>query len=960
MFNDFIEIIQDFLRRFFTSRLTALGALFTTMFLTLIGTLFQLQIVNGEQYLNDYIQKTEKTVKTPGTRGRILDKNGNVLAYNELAHVVTIQDTGKYRKSAEKNAMILQLIQILDKHGEHVEGKFEIAINSNGEMVYTASSETARKRFLRDFYGRRSVDDLDDPAGKYPSAITAREAFENKKVYYGLDQMKDDKGNSLLLPDDVALDIINIRYTMDAAAFQKYVTTPITSYVSPETVIDIKEHKAELDGVDIEESTIRVYNDSIYFASIIGYTGKVQEDQLEDLKKKNTSYELTDIVGRIGIEASMEEYLQGTKGERTICVDNMGRIMEVLSESEPNAGQDVYLTLDRDLQKGIYHLIEQQLAGVLTEKIVNQGDEVNENRDSSRRLIPIKDAYFQLINNNVLNMSHFFAEDASEIERGIANQFEASKERILGQIRNELYSSHATPMKDLSSDMYAYMLYIKSYLQSPTVGILTPDSSIDKTNADYLAWRDESGSLRDFIYAGIANTWIDTTKLQIGSKYSNADDIYSVLVEYVLDNLNHDAEFHKKIYRYLINDEVITGRELCLALFDQGVLTYDETQVHTLRDNGDNYAYLFLKAKIASLELTPAQLALDPCTAGCVVTDVNTGEVRAIVTYPSYDNNRLSGTMDSSYYTSLLEDLSNPLYNNATQTVKAPGSTFKPISAIAALQEGVVSLDEKIECTGIYDKISPPIKCWISPGQHGEEAVVEGIQNSCNYFFAELAHRLSTDENDNYVPSLGLEKIRKYASMFGLDHTSGVEISELNPRISTEDPERSVMGQGTHEYANVQLSRYVAALANRGTVYELSLIDKITDSEGTLVKDYTPAVCSHIDIPEATWNAVQQGMRQVITESSSRKIFNDLEVDIAGKTGTAQESNKRGNHAYFISYGPFENPDICVTVNIPYGYSSGNAASLAKSVYRFYYGYTDLDYILNTGALDASNVEIRD
>lgn len=960
MFSDFFEVIREFFRKLLSSRLTALGTAFMCMFLVLICHLFNLQIVEGETYLTEYIQKTEKNVTTPGTRGNIYDRNGNVLAYNKLAHVVTIQDTGTYRKSAEKNAMLLQLVQILDSHGENVEGKFEISLDANGEMVYTASSEAGRKRFLRDYYGRKNVDELDDAAGKYPSALTAREAFEKKKIYYGLDKMKDEKGNPIVLPDDVALDIVNIRYTMDLTAYQKYESTPITSYVSDETVVDIKEHRAELDGVNIEESTIRVYNDSVYFAPIIGYTGKVQEDQLEELKKEDDSYELTDIVGRIGIEASMETKLQGKKGKRVICVDNMGRIMEVLSETEPTAGQDVYLTLDRDLQVGIYHLIEQQLAGVLTGKIVNQGEEVNEGRDSSSRLIPVKDAYFQLINNNVLNMSHFFAEDASEVERGIASRFSSSKEQILNNIRNELYSEHSTMMKDLSKDMYAYMLYIKTYLQKPTVGILAQDSVMDKTNEDYLAWKDETISLRDFIYAGIANTWIDTTKLEIGSKYSNADDIYSVLVEYVLANLENDTEFHKKIYRYLINGDIITGRELCLALYDQGVLAYDEAAVNMLRTNGANYAYTFIKDKISRLELTPAQLALDPCTAGCVVTDVNTGEVRALVTYPSYDNNRLSGTMDSAYYTQLLADLSNPLYNNATQALKAPGSTFKPITAIAALEEGVVGLNEQLECTGKYDKISPPIKCWIYPGRHNQETIVEGIQNSCNSFFAELAHRLSTDEQDNYVQTLGLEKIRKYAALFGLDHTSGVEISELSPHISTEDPERSSMGQSTHEYANIQLARYVAALANRGTVYELSLIDKITDSDGNLLEDLSPRVYSHIDIADSTWNAVQQGMRQVITESSTKKIFNDLEIPIAGKTGTAQESKLRGNHAFFVSYGPYENPDISVTVNIPYGYTSGNAAALAKHVYRFYYGYTDLDYIQNTGAQDASNVEIRD
>ena len=220
------------------------------------------------------------------------------MCIRDRAYIVTIQDTGKYKRSADMNAMLLELVTILDKHGEAVEGKFEVTINSNGDMVYTSASESARKRFLRDYYGRKSVDELDDPEGKYPSAITAREAFEKRKESYGLNSMKDEKGNALIIPDDLALDIVNIRYTMGLTAYQKYATTPITSYVSEETVVDIKEHKAQLDGVGIEESTIRVYNDSIYFAPIIGYTGKVQEDQLEELKKSDPDYELTDVVGR--------------------------------------------------------------------------------------------------------------------------------------------------------------------------------------------------------------------------------------------------------------------------------------------------------------------------------------------------------------------------------------------------------------------------------------------------------------------------------------------------------------------------------------------------------------------------------------------------------------------------------------------------------------------------------------
>ena len=149
-------------------------------------------------------------------------------------------------------------------------------------------------------------------------------------------------------------------------------------------------------------------------------------------------------------------------------------------------------------------------------------------------------------------------------------------------------------------------------------------------------------------------------------------------------------------------------------------------------------------------------------------------------------------------------------------------------------------------------------------------------------------------------------------------------------------------------------------LANRGTVFELSLLEKETDSDGNLNEDFTPVASSHINIQDSSWDVVAQGMRAVIQESSASRIFRDLPIEIAGKTGTAQESKSRGNHAFFISYGPYSNPEICVTVNIPYGSSSSNAAEVAKNVYQLYYGYTSVDEIINTGALKTSNVTIGD
>lgn len=954
MYKDLLEIIKEFFSKAISSRLFLLAVIAFIMYAGLINKLFHMQIINGEEAQNEYLQITEQTITTAGTRGNIYDRNGKLLAYNKLAYSVTVQDTGAYKKASERNAMYLRLVKILQKHGETIQGKFEVAIDDNGDMVYTTTSETARKGFLRDYYGLKGIDELNDPEGEYPANINARELFNRAVKDNKLAEITDELGNPVQLTDQEALDIINIKYNLRLMSFRKYEATTVATQVKEETVADILEHIADLQGVNVEETTIRAYNDSVPFAPVIGYTGKVPEDQLQELQEQRADYDINDIVGRTGIEYTMEQQLQGTKGKKTIYKDSVGRIRETKDETEALAGRDVYLTLDADRQKGIYHLIEQSLAGVLINKIVNGDFEPTSTTDGSNMMIPVKDAYFQLINNNVLSLKEMESEEASDMEKNIYSKYLSSQELILTNLRNELMSSHATAMKDLPEDMSAYMFYIYTFLSSATEEIIKEDD-IDKTSPESQAWKADEISLRDYLYYGIANGWVDTTKLKTNSKYSNADDTYEQLVDYCLDKLKDDRNFTKKIFRYLINDDIITGQELCLALYDQGVLEYNEADINELWATGD--AYKFLIKKISTLEITPAQLALNPCNAGVVVTNDKTGEVLALVSYPGYDNNRIA---DGAYFSRLQADLSLPLYNNATQTRKAPGSTFKPITAVAALEEHAITLEETIDCTGIYTEVEPPIKCWIYYGHHGPLSMVGGIQNSCNFFFADLGHRLSTDANGNYSPDLGLSVLRTYATEFGLDHKSGVEIAELDPQISKEAPERSAMGQGSHAYTNVQLSRYVAAIANRGTVFELSLLDKLTDSEGNLIEDYTPEISSHIDADPTTWDTVQQGMREVIASGTTKKLFSDLEVEIAGKTGTAQETTNKPNHAFFISYAPYDNPEICVTVNIPFGYSSANAANIAKNVYKFYYGYIDLESIINAGARNAAQVNIRD
>lgn len=237
-------------------------------------------------------------------------------------------------------------------------------------------------------------------------------------------------------------------------------------------------------------------------------------------------------------------------------------------------------------------------------------------------------------------------------------------------------------------------------------------------------------------------------------------------------------------------------------------------------------------------------------------------------------------------------------------------------------------------------------KCWRVWG-HGNETLTTAIRDSCNFYFYNLGYQLSQDAS-GYNETKGLDALQKYADLFGLTEKSGVEIVEAAPNVSTEDPMRSAIGQGSNSFTTVGLARYVSTVANSGTCFNLTLLDRITDSEGNLVQEFEPDIRNVIDMPEEYWRAIQSGMRQVV---ENKIYFSDLAVNAAGKTGTAEERKSRPNHALFVCYAPYEQPEIAIATRIPYGYSSDYAAQATREIIKYYYGLAEEDELI-TGTAD--------
>ncbi|MGI6117917.1 MAG: penicillin-binding transpeptidase domain-containing protein [Bilifractor sp.] len=966
------------LQKFFARRGRVLLIVFMLLSAILVGRLFQLQIIHGEEYAANFTVKTTRKRVIKSTRGNIYDVNGKVLAHNELSNSVTIEDNGTYDTTREKNLSlngeIYQLTHLILEKGDTLAHDFHIYVDENGDYAFDVDEGTSRNRFRADVYGQKYYEDLTDEQANATAddivdylASAERFAVYDEDDPYTSKELSDHGLPEELSKEDV-LNIVIVRYQLSLISYQRYVPVVVAEDVSDATVAAVEENASELQGVSIQADSKRVYENAEAFASIIGYTGKPSAEELSSLKKEDDKYTSSSIIGKTGIEQYMETTLQGTDGSEEITVDNLGKILAVNEDSrvEPIQGNDVYLTIDSELQNACYQILEQRIAGILLKKIqdTKYGPENMDDADNDN-YIPIYDVYNALIENNVIDISHFEETDASETEKNILEKFHTRQSDVISWIGSEL-SGTGTAYKDLDEEHQAYLDYISDVYLSNDTGILN-EKKIDSEDSVYKAYFDDQTiSLGEFLRYACQEGWIDVSNLGEDSSYLDSSEIFNSVIKNITDNLSGKLAFSRIIYKYMIMDDSITPTELCQVLYDQNILTKDDDAYNAF-ENGTMTPYSLITEKIRTLEITPAQLALDPCSGSIVINDPDTGKVLALVTYPGYDNNRLANEMDTDYYNKIYNDLSTPFYNKATQQLTAPGSTFKPVMAAAGLNEGVIDMDTYIDCDGLFGEglvdSGDQIRCWLHTG-HGSLNVVGAIQNSCNVFFCTVGYRLGLNSSEEYSGDTALSKIQEYASMFNLDQKTGLEITESSPQVSDSMAIPSAIGQGTHEYTTAQLSRYAATIANSGASYKLTLIGKTSDPDGNTIEETQPEVQKDdaTQLSSSIWDAIHSGMRAAMENNS---VMSQVKAEVYGKTGTAQEAKNRPSHSLVIGYSHLDNSDmddIAFAVRIPHGYGSSNACLVASDVLNYYYNLEDEAQILTGQAKmsDSTGSEVVD
>ncbi len=325
--------------------------------------------------------------------------------------------------------------------------------------------------------------------------------------------------------------------------------------------------------------------------------------------------------------------------------------------------------------------------------------------------------------------------------------------------------------------------------------------------------------------------------------------------------------------------------------------------------------------------------------AAVVVVNVKTGEPLAIANWPTYDPAELLEKYDE-----ILEAANTPLYNRALLGTYAPGSTFKPCTAIAALTEGVINTGTSIECRGQYTRYAQygyAPYCWIYTQNnqkltHGYLNVTGAIQNSCNIFFYSAGH------------DLGIDKMDKYAALFGLGESTGIELPESTGNMANAKNHeeltgeswsightmQAAIGQSDSLFTPLQLAEYCATVANNGERHSASILKSVRSfSYGDNVYEREDEILSKVESSQYNWDAVKEGMRLVGKSTLSSYTM----TSVAAKTGTAQKGESVANDAIFICYAPFDDPEIAMAIVVQKGSAGSNCAVIAQEILEAYF-----------------------
>lgn len=389
------------------------------------------------------------------------------------------------------------------------------------------------------------------------------------------------------------------------------------------------------------------------------------------------------------------------------------------------------------------------------------------------------------------------------------------------------------------------------------------------------------------------------------------------------------------------------------------------TVVLTIDSNVQRVAEESLKNNIDKIRNGGFSEVYEAKSGAVVVMNVNSGEVLALASYPDFEPQEFVGGISTAKWNEYNEPGKKTFLNRVTQESYAPGSIFKMVSAVAALETGVTDTRETIYDTGIYPKAHKP-KCWVYTDYgrgHGALNIEGAIKNSCNYFFYEMGIRM------------GIENLEKYARYFGLGSRTGIELlGETSGLLASKEYRdqkgegegyvlNAIIGQSDNSFSPIQMAKYISILANGCHQIQPTLINRIINPDGSEVAKeeirkftneklgITEAIPEDINVSEENLRAVLEGMRSVTTETggTAYSTFRDFNIEVGGKTGSAEAG--QNVNAWFAGFAPFDNPEIAVVVMVENGGHGSYTAEVVRDIMAEYFGMNAGNVVENMTAI---------
>lgn len=905
------------------NRLFVFFGITVVLLMVITVRLYSLQIVNGAEISESFTSSITQTLTIPASRGNIYDRYGKPLAVNEAAFSIKIDGSVKMTLS-NRNAVLNTVYEHLKELNSPVEDTLPITEGSPGSFTLEGND-------LTKWLGSIGL------SKKQIKNMTADDVYAYLCEKYEIPESmaKDDArkimtlGTSLSDKNLIVLYLVTI-LNLNGETINDEI--PISDTVPYQFLYSGNESK-EISfqnsiGIETDKEVLTAYETLLYMEDYFGIPSCLDSSVRRNMNA--VDYLI---------------YLNRYRRYRpvTVAVNVSGTTLAAIEENQNSLPG---VTIDTD-----------------SLRVYNYGKYLSHILGYTRKISDTEyDEYksYGYTANDIVGKS------------GIEKVYELDLNGTDGEMLVEV-------------DAYGRRINTIETLQ-PVSGkdvYLTIDIELQKKAYDYLenalttvlinkltgaAKDDKPITLRQFFIS-----MIETGSIDIGSIVNSSEGeqlrlkqvIIAAEPDFTLES-DEDKTFAKETIINALENGSISLSSMVLVLCEQNKITYDDSFSARIKD-GTLSPLTAIVNKLNARELTPADTNLDPSSGSVVVHDVNSGEMLAVVTYPSYDNNEFVNSFNIEYYTKLLDHSNTPLVNRPLSQKKAPGSTFKMITAAAALETGAITPSTLIADEGIYTKTGTPYpRCWkysYGHGNHGLLNVASALEVSCNYFFYEAAYRMGNVDNGTSANSIGT--LNEYMKAFGLDDPTGIEIGEAAARMATpeykeyitkwQNPEatdyqtrwtdgdtiRAAIGQSVNNYTPAQINKYVATLANGGTRYKSHIVSKIVNSDGTLHSQTEETVESTINLSSTTLNTIYNGMYKVTTGSAGtlRTVFKDYPIKVAAKSGTAEEGKNRSSHVWFTGFAPYDDPQIAVTVLIPFGDASGSpAAIVAKDIISYYMG----------------------